>query len=59
LLLQLLGVKVDAPYVNEVVGGAGDILMLFGVISTEGENDVFGLPVEELTDEADTQEDAD
>ena len=35
LLLQLLGVKVSAPYVNEVVSVACGILMLFGVITPD------------------------
>ena len=35
MLLQLLGVKVDAPLVNEIVGVVCGILMLLGIITPD------------------------
>ena len=39
LLLQLLGVKVDAPLVNEIVGVVCGILMLLGIITPDGSDE--------------------
>ena len=50
MLLQLLGVKVDAPYVNEIVSVVCGILMLLGVIKPAGESEVFGYPARELNE---------
>ena len=38
LILQTLGFKIDAPYINEVISSVCGFLALLGVINKEGMN---------------------
>lgn len=55
MLLQLFGVKVDAPYINEVVNSICAVLILLGLLDP-GQDDPIVKDDGEITDEGKTDE---
>lgn len=55
MLLQLFGVKVDAPYVNEVVNSICAVLILIGLLDPV-QGDPIDKDDEEITDEGEADE---